>query len=413
MRCPPADAPVTSPGAPVAFPGAPMTLRCLFVVLCGVLLGVLCLPTGSAASAASPVAAPRGSAPLRSAVSTANGTWVVLPMGELGDPSNTFWQLLYAAPGSSHWSVVTPEGVADNGGIVSGVSPVSVDVGVLPSGLLHFSPLARSVDAGRTWSPALIPGALAERPDALAAPPDVAGEALAVVGRSVLRSPSDLSSWSRTTSVSALGTTSPGCGATEVDAVAVAPDGTPLAATDCRRGGRVGIFSRVAGRWSATGPALGGRLRQASTEVVRLEPTGAGVTALVLATVVGRRSLVALWSAPDGRWTASTPLALPNAATVVSTAVGANGTVAALEGGPGAVVPYTVKPGAGWSRLPTPPQGTVALAVGTPPATGGDVGFDAFTVSGIRLGVYTTSAGGPAWVEVQSTRVPLAFGSSS
>ena len=158
---------------------------------------------------------------------------------------------------------------------------------------------------------------------------------------------------------------------------------------------------------------MGGRLRQASTEVLRLEPTGAQVTALVLATVAGRRSLVALWSAPHGRWTASAALALPNSSGVISTALGATGTVAALEGGPGAVVPYTVKPGAGWSRLPTPPHGTVALAVGTPPATGGDVGFDAFTVSEARLGVCAISTTGAAWVEVQSTRVPLAFGSSS
>jgi hypothetical protein len=386
--------------------GALVAVLSLFVVALFVVLG---FPPGSDVA---PAAATGGSAPLRSAVSTANGSWVVLPIGELGDQSNTFWQLLYGGPGSSHWSVVTPEGVADNGGIVAGVSPVSADVGVLPSGLLRFSPLARSTDGGRTWSPALVPGALAERPDTLAAPPDVAGEALAVVGRSVLRSPSDLSSWSRTTSVSALGTTSPGCGATEIDAVAVAPDGTPLAATDCRRGGRVGIFSRVAGRWSATGPALGGRLRQASTEVLRLEPTGAQVTALVLATAAGRRSLVALWSAPHGRWTASAALALPSSSTVVSTALGATGTVAALEGGPGAAVPYTVKPGAGWSRLPTPPHGTVALAVGAPSAAGSDAGFDAFTVSQTRLGVYATSTADPAWVEVQSTRVPLSYGSS-
>ena len=163
----------------------------------GALVAVVSLSSSSVSSSSSaslrgPRAAPArprpgGSAPLRSAVSTANGSWVVLPIGELGDPSNTFWQLLYAGPGSSHWSVVTPEGVADNGGIVAGVSPVSADVGVLPSGLLHFSPLARSTDGGRTWSPALLPGALAARPDALAGPAVVAGQALAVVGRSVLR----------------------------------------------------------------------------------------------------------------------------------------------------------------------------------------------------------------------------------
>ena len=334
-------------------------------------------------------------------------------MGELGDPSNTFWQLVHAPSGSSRWSVVTPEGVADNGGIVAGVSPVSVDVGVLPSGLLRFSPLARSTDSGRTWNPAFLPGALAAFPDALAGSPDGGGPALAVVGRSVLSAPAALSSWSRTTSVAALGATWPRCGATAIDAVAVAPEGGPMAATDCRRGGRVGIFTHAAGTWSASGAVLGGRLRQSSTEVLRLEPTGEQDTALVLATADGRRSLVSLWSEPRGRWTESGALTLPSGSTVVSTALGGTGTVAVLVSGPRGVVPFTTKPGTRWSRLPAPPRGTIAVAVGNAETADTVGGFDAFTVSGTMLGVYTTTAADSAWARVESIRVPLAYGSSS
>jgi hypothetical protein len=381
-------------------------------------LGGSCLAAGSAVRAAGAVApspAPGAPTSLRSAVSTADGTWVVLPIGELGDPSNTFWQLLYAAPGSTRWSVVTPKGTADNGGLVAGASALSVDAGVLPSGLLHFSPLARSSDGGKTWSPAFLPGALAARPDALAGPPGGAAPALAVVGRRVLRAPADLSSWSLTTSVSALAAAWRACGAGAIDGVAVAPSGTPLAATDCRRGGgRVGVFTEVAGRWTAAGPTLGGRLRQASTQVLRVEPTGAQVTGLVLATVAGRRSLVALWSAPHGRWTESVPLGMSDGATVVSTAVGASGTVAVLErGGGGGMEAYALTPGGAWGRLSTLPPASAALAVGSPASAGSAVGFDAFTVSGTRFGVYTTAAAGSPWVEVQSTRLPLAYGSSS
>ena len=36
------------------------------------------------------------------------------------DQANTFWQVLHAEPGSSHWASVTPQGVADNGGLVAG-----------------------------------------------------------------------------------------------------------------------------------------------------------------------------------------------------------------------------------------------------------------------------------------------------
>jgi hypothetical protein len=174
------------------------------------------------------------------------------------------------------------------------------------------------------------------------------------------------------------------------------------------------MFADVAGKWTAAGSTLGGRLRRASTEVLRVEPTGAQMTSLVLATVAGRRSLVALWSTSHGRWTQSAPLALANGAAVVSTAVGAPGTVAALEERRGGVTEaYAVTPGGAWSRLPAPPPRTVALSVGSQPSNGGGAGFDAFTVSGTRFDVYATSPAGSPWVQVQSSRVPLAYGSSA
>jgi hypothetical protein len=113
-------------------------------------------------------------APLVSAVSTSTDSWVTLPMGDLSDPSTTFWELFHAASGSSHWSLVTPPGVADNGGLVQSSSAGAALVGVLPSDLLRFSPLAQSADGGGSWVPAFLPGALAPVPDALAydaAPP--------------------------------------------------------------------------------------------------------------------------------------------------------------------------------------------------------------------------------------------------
>lgn len=387
----------------------PIAAFALLLVLCiGCLGGTVETSVPAAAAVPSPA-----SFSLRSAVSNAGGAWVVVPMGELGDESNTFWQLVHAAVGSSHWSVVTPEGVADNGGIVAGVSSASADVAILPSGLLRFSPLARSTDAGRTWSPAFLPGALAARPDALAASPAEDGPALAVVGRSILSAPAGLSSWSRSTSVSALAAAWPGCGPTAIDAVAVAPDGDSLAATDCRRGGRVGIFTHTKALWSPSDAMLGGRLRRSSTEVLRLETTGSNETAVVLATDGARRSVAVLWSLPDGRWDQSAPLALTNGSTVVSTAVNASGAVAALVSEAGGLVPFTTTPGSRWSRLPPPPHGSVAVAVGTTGAGASETGFDAFEVSGTLLRVYTTNPAGTAWMAVQSIRVPLAYGSSS
>ena len=182
-------------------------------------------------------------APLTSAVSTSSDSWLMLPMGELSDPSNTFWQLLHAAPGSSHWSVVTPEGVADNGGLLVGTSGGSAVVGFLPSQLLHYSPLAQSIDGGATWSPQLLPAGLTARPDALAYS---AGGALAlIVGHKVLSAPPSLSRWSLLVTASRLARSFVGCGVTAIDAVAILPTGSPLVATGCRKG-VVGIFTKQA-----------------------------------------------------------------------------------------------------------------------------------------------------------------------
>ena len=52
---------------------------------------------------------------LSSGVATSAGSWVVLPMGELSVQANTFWQVLHAVPGVTHWSVVTPRGSPTTG----------------------------------------------------------------------------------------------------------------------------------------------------------------------------------------------------------------------------------------------------------------------------------------------------------
>ena len=119
--------------------------RPITVIAAGVLGAVAsALPAGGATVPALPA----------SGVSTADGSWSALPMGQLSEPSNTFWELFHAVPGSSHWTLVTPEGTADNGGLVAGVSGGSVAAGVLPRALLHFSAtVVEPVTAGPSWSP--------------------------------------------------------------------------------------------------------------------------------------------------------------------------------------------------------------------------------------------------------------------
>lgn len=374
---------------------------CLFVCVSGLADG------GARASAAAPAGIS-----LSSGVETSSGSWVVLPMGQLSDPNNTFWQVLHSTPGPSHWSVVTPEGAPDNGGLVAGASTGFTLVGILPSQLLRFSPLSVTADEGSTWNPVFLPGALAARPDALADAGDTTGASLAIVGTIVLRARPRLASWTSLVSLRRLARAAPRCGATELDAVAVTATGAPLVATGCRRGGVVALFTASGGTWAQVGPALQGRFAGASTSVLRLETGAALTTVLVAASRGGHTALVSLWQRA-GSWTASAPLALPSSGPVLATSVGSTGTVAVEVGPKSAPVGYDLVPGGTWIRLPSLPAATVALGP-IPPGVGlGLPSPDAFTVAGTALGVYALTPARTAWTRIQSTEVPIAYGSSA
>ena len=359
-----------------------------------------------------PAGASQARAPLESATSSATGSWVILPMGHLSDRANTFWQVLHATASSPRWSVVTPPGVADNGGLAMGVSPGSSLVGFLPSDRLRFSPLSLSSDAGTTWSPAFLPGALAPVPDALALAAGSPPTALAVSGGQVLSAGRGLSSWTSLVSIRALRRVAPHCGASGPEAAAYSASGSPLVATGCVRGGIVGIFSRSGGDWRAEGPLLGGALVGTSTAVLRLETAGTSTSALVEADRQGRRWLVALWRA-GSRWSASPPLALRPRGAVLATALGSNGSLAVLTRTTKAQAVETVAPGQPWSMSATPPANVVALAWAAPaPPTFGASTADAFAVNGTVLTVFALTSSGTRWAKVQTAQVPLAYGSS-
>jgi hypothetical protein len=375
---------------------------CLVVCFAG--LSAFVPPASGAASAG---------APLSSAIEAGAGSWAVLPMGNLSSALNTFWQVLHSAPDSSQWSVVTPQGVANNGGLVAGASALSTLIGTLPSQLLRFSPLSLSADAGKTWNPVFLPGGLAARPDALADGGGTSTGSLAIVGTTVLRARRGLASWSPLVSMRRLDRATPRCGTTALDAVAVAATGAPLVATGCRRGGIVAVFTPSAGSWTQVGTTLFRRLGASSTSVIRLQSGGAVTTALVAARRSGRNAnaLVALWQ-KAGSWTASAPLALPSHGSLLASSVGPGGTVAVVVGPKSAPVAYDLVPGGAWTRLPPLPPATTAL--GPLEAAVGLSGpsLDAFTVAGTQLGVFALTPSGTEWAKAQSIQVPLAYGSS-
>ena len=188
----------------------------------------------------------------------------------------------------------------------------------------------------------------------------------------------------------------------------------PLVATGCRHGGMVGVFTSLGGSWQAVGAKLGGQLRGAATAVLRLETSGSSTVALALASGAGRRDLVALWRSPGTPWTESAPLALSSNASVRASAIGPDGRVAVLAGtSKSGAAAYEATPGGQWARLPPLPAGTTAVAVPVLPLTVGASAVDAFTVHGSILGVYTLTPSAASWAKVQSTQVPIAYGSSS
>jgi len=342
-------------------------------------------------------------APLSTSLVTPQGTWAVAVMGGPAASHNNFWQLFVRPAGASRWSLATPEGVADNGGLVaaSGTDGTSLLVGFRPNLDLAFSPLATSADSGKNWTPGLLDAALADVPDAIAAASS--GRTLALLSDGSIEAAAtagaaNAGQWSRLTTLSALAATAPGrgCGLVAVNAVSFGINNVPLAAGSCVRRGVAGVFADTGGAWQAAGPVLPAGFGGDQVQVLGLTSTKEGNAALLLA----GNDLLAAWS-DGGRWTVSGPVAASGG--VSASGFGAAGSVWVLLGGGRA---ETISgPGSAWQALPSVPTGTATLA----PGTGG--GYDALAVAGSRLTVWQLGAG--AWTKAQVISVPIQYGSSS
>jgi len=368
---------------------------------------------GGCGSQAAPAAAPAlrvQTAPLSTSLVTPQGTWAVAVMGGPAAAENNFWQLFVRPAGASRWSLVTPEGVADNGGLVaaSGAGGTSLVVGFRPSQGLTFSPLATSSDTGKTWTPGLLDAGLADVPDAMAVAPS--GQTLALLGDGSIEAAATAGAatagqWSRLATLSALAASAPGrgCGLVAVNAVSFGPNNVPMAAGSCVRRGVAGVFADTGGAWQAAGPVLpagfgGDQVQVLGLARTVLANTGSGTAALLAAGT----SLLAAWSA-GGRWTVSGSLAPVAAGSVRAAGFGADGSVWVLPGGGRAEA--ISGPGGSWQALPALPAGTATLAPGL-----GSGSYDALAVAGSKLTVWQLAAG--AWTKVQVINVPIEYGSS-
>ena len=397
-----------------------------------------CLLAGctSAQAPAPAPAQPAATAPLATSLAQAGGrAWAIVAMGGPAAEHNSFWEVFTRPLGSTQWALVTPPGVADNGGLVAAVPPAAqgLDVAVRPSQDLTFSPLALTGNGGKTWDTGLVDASVAAVPDALAlgggrmlvllgdgAIDQAATSGAGIPGEGVSGAapPSaSAAAWTRLAAPGAIAGSAAGrdCHVTAVTAVSLAAAGTPLVGASCARPGIAGIFAPAGSGWRAAGPALTGRLAGEPVRVLRLTADGAGTMALLQSGTGdgdrGPTSLLAAWTADGTHWTVSPPLPL-NGAQVLSSGAGPGATAAwvLLSGGRAATITEPTAPsasGAAWRSLPAPPHGTAVLA----PGPGG--ALDALAVSGgSALTVFRLTPAG-AWQQTQVISVPVQLGSSS
>lgn len=386
----------------------------LALAICGPVLAACSTssaPSSSGVAGAS--AAAQLTAPLAATVSGSEQAWAVVAMGDLGDPLDTFWQVFSRpAGGGGSWSLVTPPGVADNGGVVVASIGAGATVGFEPSQDLRFSPVATSADGGSTWSPSLLPSGLVDTPGALAA--SGAGTAALLRsgsrgGTSVVFAAPGESTWRTLATTDRLGAAGRACGVGAVTAVSFDGSGHLLVGTTCGRGGTVGIFAGGAPSsptWRLAGPVLAGAWRGADTSVLRLVEDPSGLTGLVAAERGSERSVfVVHQSVVGGSWSVSVPFLLAPSDAVASSGFGADSVVVLVDTGTGRTLESVADVGGGWDLLPPPPAGTAAVAV-----LGGEI--DALAVHTTRMVAWRLEPGATAWQDVQSVDVPIQFGSS-
>ena len=408
------------------------------VVVCAALVsfvggGVATAGTAGAAAATPAARAARpASAGLEQSWTSATGTWAVVAMGHYDEPRNTFWQVLFRPAGSARWTLVTPPGVASNGGFSADGLPGSagtsgtVTAGFQPSVSLTYSPIAQTSDDGKRWSAGTLPTGLLPVADAVA--DGAGGVVLALVrskGGTLVRADGSLTIWKPVVTRRALDATAAGrdCGVEAFTAVAGAagPRGSPELGASCATPGVVGLFHVSSGRWLLTAVRLRG-LTGSTFTVLRLQGGASGTSAIVEARDGHGASLVALWRrGPSATWEASSPVRLQG--TVLSTA-STGGTAFLVVTGSGFHARGLLWIGAprhAWRSLGPPPPGTQVVvaapsAVEEAGALGSEAGpgeLSALEVSGSDVRVWERAAGGAWRRTAQRFDVPIEYGSST
>ena len=347
---------------------------------------------------------------MATSIATAADSWAVVPISA----GPAFWEVFARAGNSGTWKLVTPPGVADNGGLVASAGGASsLTVAVRPTQDLMFSPLAVTSDGGASWSTGgPIDATLAASPDAFAA--DGSRLAALLSDGAVDFSSDTGATWSTIAKPGAIAASSAakGCdGAVRVTSISFGTTDTEvLAGGTCGTGGTATVFSYKPGQgWQRLSLPVSGQLARFTAGTALVEGK-AGLAALWLGT--GRTGYAGSATAQPP----SAPLALSKSAPLpVSGPITASGTLpdagawVLLPGGRAATVSLLGTTGGTpqWLLLPPVPARTTVLASGPDGAT------DALAVSGDTLTVWRLAPKATVWSKVQAISVPVQAGSSS
>lgn len=341
------------------------------------------------------------------------GSWATVAMGHLGDPVNTFWQLLHSPDGTSRWTDrVAVTAVATNGGIVVATAGSDVAAAVVPSQALRFSPVVVSTDGGQHWATGLIGAGIAPGAGSLALGPG--GRAVALTGPAsdpqVQVSSGPLAAWRTVATLRSLAATPAGraCGLARIETVSYGAPGIEVGGA-CRHPGVVGLFrySPSAG-WTADGPRMPASARSGTTEVVSEEVTGPQSSISVVVSGSGGDSVVPAWRSAAGGWSTGAPLPLAGHARLDAVVAGPGSRLWVLSAdGPALGLDTTAGPGAAWTRYPDPPAGTATVS----PGPGGAV--TALAVDAATLTTWTATSPAAGWHRGQVLPVPIEYGSSA
>jgi hypothetical protein len=357
----------------------------------------------SSSSAGNPAGASVAAVSLATSFSTATDTWAIVPM--TANPA--FWEVFVRPAKSATWQLVTPPGVADNGGLVAAAgNGRSLTVAVRPSQDLEFSPLTSTADAGGSWSArAPLSAGVAASPGALA----VSGSELAaLLGNGTIEASSDAgSSWRTLAKPGAIAASAAGkkCGTVGVTAVSfgLAP-GAVLAAGTCGATGTAEFFDYSPNvGWQRPSLPVSGQLVRLGDDTV-LVRAKAGLTALWLGGWYAYAPLASAAPQPSTALTPSAPLPITSGVIASGGLTGSPGGLWALM--PGGQAATIGGPGQQWLLLPPTPAHTSVLA------SGPGNSLDALAVSGSTLTVWQLDRGATLWAKAQKMSVPIQYGSS-